>query len=307
MQRVAVTGATSMLGVALVKECIEHGIEVLAIIRRHSLHKDRLPDSELLVVCECNLDSLDDLDTFEKMDRPYDVFYHMAWAYTAKEQRDNPVLQEKNIKYTLDAVRLAKELGCKKFIGAGSQAEYGKVDGIITPDTPVNPLTAYGMAKYAAGVMSKKLCEQCQILHIWGRIFSVYGRYDREGTMINYAIDCFLKGKTAKFSLATQMWDYLYEEDAGKIFFLIGERVSKNQVYCIAKGESRILKEYIMEIKDIFGLAACVFSEEIGGGDIISLQADVEAYVKDIGYQPQCSFRRGIRNLIEYQGGKQSS
>lgn len=302
MQRVVITGATSMLGVALLKECIGHGVEVLAIIRRHSPHKDRLPDSELLKICECNLDNL---DTIAEMDKPYDVFYHMAWVYTAKEQRDNPILQEENIKYTLDAVRLAKRLGCKKFIGAGSQAEYGKVDGVITPDTPVNPLTAYGMAKYAAGMMSKKLCEQYQIVHVWGRVFSVYGRYDREETMINYAIDCFLKGKTAKFSSATQMWDYLYEEDAGKIFFLIGEKVENNKVYCIASGEARPLKEFILEMKDIFGLGVvCAFAEQSGKGDIINLQADVEAYVKDIGFRPQCSFEKGIRSLIGYQKGK---
>lgn len=116
------------------------------------------------------------------------------------ENSDNPILQEPNIKYTLDAVNLAKRLGCRKFIGAGSQAEYGKVDTVITPDTPVNPLTAYGMAKYSAGILSGKLCKQLELIHIWTMIFSVYGCYDREGTMINYAMDRFLKGETAKFS-----------------------------------------------------------------------------------------------------------
>ena len=34
-------------------------------------------------------------------------------------------LQNLNVKYALDAVRLAKRLGCRRFIGIGPQAEYG--------------------------------------------------------------------------------------------------------------------------------------------------------------------------------------
>ena len=69
--------------------------------------------------------------------------------------------------------------------------------------------------------------------------------------MINYAIDRFMKGETARFSSAEQMWDYLYEDDAGRMFYLIGELVNENQVYCIASGESRPLKEFIMELKEL--------------------------------------------------------
>ena len=51
-------------------------------------------------------------------------------------------MQEPNIQYTMDAVCLAKRLGCKLFVGAGSQAEYGRVDGKIGSNTPVNPEVA---------------------------------------------------------------------------------------------------------------------------------------------------------------------
>lgn len=292
------TGATSMLGIALINECIKEKIEVLAIVRKQSHHIERLPESNFVKICECNLDGL---SSIMKTSKPYDVFYHMAWDYTLKEQRDNPVLQEENIRHTLDAVHLAQRLGCKKFVGAGSQAEYGKVDGVIRPDTPVNPLTSYGIAKYTAGMMSKKLCEQYGMIHIWGRIFSVYGRYDRKETMINYAIARFIKGKTARFSSATQMWDYLYEEDAGKIFYLIGKLVEEERVYCIANGESRPLKEFIMELKELCDAdVRCEFSERVNNEGVIGLQADIEALVQDIGYRPKVRFKKGMEDIIQY-------
>lgn len=36
MQRIIVTGATSMIGVALIEECIKHGTEVYAVVREGS-------------------------------------------------------------------------------------------------------------------------------------------------------------------------------------------------------------------------------------------------------------------------------
>lgn len=299
MKKIVVTGATSMVGVALIKECIQNNVEVLAIVRKQSNRLDRLPDSKLIKICQCDIK---DLNNVSDDNKNFDVFYHFAWDYTSKNNRNNSALQERNIKYTLDAVELAKRLGCRKFIGAGSQAEYGKVADVITPDTPVFPLTAYGTAKYAAGKLSQILCSQYEMVHIWGRIFSVYGRNDNDETMLNYAIDQFSKGELAKFSSATQMWDYLHESDVGKIFYLLGKCIEKSKTYCIANGAYRPLKEYINELQKAFGgKAICEFADDPKVGSPIELRVDVSDLVEDIGYRSQVSFEEGITDLIEYR------
>lgn len=301
MKRAVVTGATSMIGAALIRECIANNVEVLAIVRRQSARLDRLPKSDLVKLYECELD---ELDTAGGDGQEYDAFYHLAWAYTSKADRDDPVLQEMNIRYTLEAVKLAHRLGCSRFIFAGSQAEYGRVDHVITPYTEINPLISYGMAKYAAGMLGRKLCSRYGMLHIWGRIFSVYGCYDNEGTMLNYAIDQFIKGEPAGFSAAVQLWDYLWEDDAGKIFYLLGERVNESKVYCIANGKPRPLREYIMEMKKAFGgKPECVFESE-PDPRAINLRADVSELVKDIGYTPDTSFEEGIKKMIGFRKGR---
>ncbi len=285
MKRVIVTGATSMIGVALIEECIRNNTEVLAITRRQSAHLGRLPQSSLIELCECNLD---ELETVVVPDKKYDVLYHLAWDHTSKENRDNPMLQERNIKYTLDAVELAGHLGCRKFVGAGSQAEYGKVDHVITPNTEVSPLIAYGMAKYAAGKLSMKLCAQLGISCIWTRIFSVYGRYDNAGTMLVYAIDQFLKKEPARFSAATQMWDYLHESDAGKMLYLLGERAQESKVYCLANGNSQPLRNFIMTVADAFGGEANYeFASDTDNDKTIGRQVDISELTRDTVYEPQ--------------------
>lgn len=298
MRRVIVTGATSMIGVALIKCCIERNVEILAIVRKDTKKLKRMPNSDLLSIIECNLEDLDSIQAGEKK---YEIFYHFAWGDTSKVTRDDPVLQEKNILYTLKAVELAKRLGCKKFIGAGSQAEYGVVHHVITAETQENPLLSYGIAKAAAGRLSRKLCEKYGIVHIWGRVFSVYGKNDSKETMISYAIQKFISKDPAFFSSATQYWDYLFEDDAGKIFYLIGEKVCENKIYRIASGQSKPLKEYIIELKDIFGEDLVYkFAEATNEKNVVSLQVEVSDLMEDIGYSPQITFKEGAEKIIKY-------
>ncbi len=298
MQKVIVTGAASMIGCALIKECIANDIEVLALVRKNSAHLDRLPKSDLIKIYECNLNELINL----KITGEYDVFYHLAWDFSAKESRDNPILQEPNIKYTLDAVELARALKCHKFIGAGSQAEYGKVNHVITPDTETAPFSSYGIAKYAAGRLSQKLCEQYGIIHIWGRIFSVYGRNDNNNTMLSYAINQFRKNEIATFTAGTQLWDYLHENDAGRIFYLLGSSVEESNLYCIASGRAMCLKEYILKLADCFNRKVKYeFVENLDGLEPLSLQADISKLIRDIHFHPNTSFEEGIKDMVLYK------
>ena len=132
---------------------------------------DRLPKSDLLTVIPCDFNSMRSVSV-EGLSA--DVFYHIGWSYTDKAGRKSCEKQSLNIKYTFDAIALAAHLGCSRFIGTGSQAEYGRVNTMISPDTPVNPEDAYGISKYAAGKLSRIECERRGIEHIWVRGNSVY-------------------------------------------------------------------------------------------------------------------------------------
>jgi nucleoside-diphosphate-sugar epimerase len=186
MRQVVITGATSMLGLALIDECLYHNTGVLAVMRRMSPKRRLLPKSNLLKIEERDLC---ELGAWQGISPDiYDAFYHFAWEATNNQSRNFVDAQYRNIEYTLDAVRLSQRMGCRRFIGAGSQAEYGRVDGVISPESRVAPDSAYGIAKYAAGRLSAILAQQLGIDFIWTRIFSTYGIRDMPSTM---ATNCF--------------------------------------------------------------------------------------------------------------------
>ena len=204
MKKVVITGATGMIGVTLVQYLMRKNIQVLAIVRENSKRRKNLEEGKNLKVIECSLENLKKLE-FPEND--YDIFYHFGWDGTFGDDRMNAEKQKSNIEYTLDAVNLANRLGCNTFIGTGSQAEYGRVDGRIFADTPENPETEYGKAKLTAGIESRKLANMLNMKHIWTRIFSVYGPYDGENTMVMTSIREMLNGVSPEYTLGEQNWD----------------------------------------------------------------------------------------------------
>ena len=294
--KIAVTGATSMIGCALIRECITNGTQVLAIVRKGTKRLERLPASPLVEIAYAGLDELDTVSG-----SGFDALYHFAWEGTMRAERDDPLMQERNIRSTLKAAELAVRLGCGQFVFAGSQAEYGRVEGVSDPDTVPRPETAYGMAKLAAGMLSKRYCEKNGLSHIWTRIFSVYGTMDNAGTMLDYAIDQFLKGETAQFSAGRQMWNYLFESDAGKLFYRLTERHAPTGIYCIAGKEAMPLRSYIEIMRDVYGEGAvCAFASD---GDTVPLgiQADITKTVQAADYCPQVGFAEGISSVIAFK------
>ena len=86
------------------------------------------------------------------------------------------------------------QINCKNFISAGSQAEYGKMDDIIMPETNINPDIAYGIAKYTAGCLGDILEQELGSEFIWGS-YSMYDKRDNTHTMISQCIKS-IKEKT---------------------------------------------------------------------------------------------------------------
>ena len=149
------------------------------------------------------------------------------------------------------------------------------------------------------------MCEQYGMVHIWGRIFSVYGIYDNEGTMLNYAIDQFIRGEVACFSSAIQKWNYLNEIDAGVMLYLFGEKNVESGIYCIANNESRVLREYIEVLQKEYGPnARCEFENVDSEKEVVELEVDMSKTIDAISYVPQISFQIGVRMMIENCCGK---
>ena len=315
IRNAVITGPTGAVGVALIQELIANDIEVTAVCRRGSKRIGSIPKDPHVRVVECNLDevwSLPDIlgvkpgSDSDGMDSSYDAFYHFGWDGTYGDTRQDLALQTKNIIYTIDAVHAAKKLGCCVFIGAGSQSEFGHVDGVLHPDMPCDPDNGYGIAKLAAGRMSRIECERLGIRHEWCRIVSLYGPYDGEYTMVMSNIIKMCRGETPKCTKGDQVWDYIYSKDAARAFRLVAERGKDGAVYCFGTGRTRLLRDYIYAIRDaVKDITGVSVEPEMGAipyypNQVMHLEADISNLTEDTGFIPEYSFEQGIRETIKW-------
>ncbi|MGL4389117.1 MAG: NAD-dependent epimerase/dehydratase family protein [Brevinema sp.] len=293
MKNVIITGATGMLGISLIEALIFRGIKVTALIHPNSARKDAIPKNPLVTIIECDFNQLNKLQLSDK----YDVFFHFAWKDTTHKGRSNPVAQQENISLTLQSVQLAHRLGCSCFVGAGSQAEYGRVSNIITPETSINPDSAYGISKYAAGTLGAILAKELKIRYIWARVFSVYGPHDGAQTMISNCIRKLKNNEEMELTSCEQLWDYLYEEDCAKAFIAIAEKGKDQSVYCIGSGKARPLKEYVFAIANMLGneYLLKIGAKSYNENQIMHLQADITSLTKDTGFIPSISFEDSLK------------
>lgn len=293
MKKIFVTGATSMIGVAFLETCIKQGIEMYILIRKDSKNNERLPiESSYIHYVYGDIENLDKLS----LEGDFDSCYHFAWLGTDKIQRNSTEIQSKNIQITLELIKFAKKHGCQKFIGAGSQAEYGVVEGVITEETLYNPQTAYGISKLCAGKLGETLCKELEISFVWGRVFSVYGKFDNSFAMIPQCIDHLLNKKEYHLSACTQTWNYLYSQDCGEIFYLLGSTSNCSGFYNVAHPDSQELKAYLNTIAEIIkGSPYLKFGTQAGLGicpNVFKLQ-------KDTGWKPQIKFEDGIKRILQ--------
>lgn len=300
MKRIIITGPTGAIGMAIIQQMLEHNIEVIAICNPNSKRISQLPKSSMVRIVKCDLSNLKELSS---MNLPTcDAFYHLGWAGTIGKGRNDIILQEKNVRYTLDAVEVAYALGCSCFIGAGSQAEYGRVEGVLQPITPAYPENGYGMAKLCAGMMSYLRCHQLEMRHVWIRVLSIYGPYDGPNTMVMSTIKKLLSREIPQTTKGEQFWDYLFSKDAGKAFYLAAEKGKDGAVYCLGSGKEYPLSEYITTIRDLIAPEAEIAFGAIpyAENQVMRLCADITALQQDTGFQPETSFKDGIRQTIEW-------
>lgn len=252
-----ITGASSFIGVELCRYLSDHGHQVIAMSRRENEQLNDIAKKGNLQVFYADMQNLME----RAVDVKADVFVHLAWAGALLGQRDNKELQEGNISFSLECVKLSKRMGCQLYVDAGSQAEYGIVPGVISEETPCNPVSAYGKAKLQ---MYRETCEMTQrigLKYIHLRILSAYGENDHPNTLIISSLKKLKNNEPIEMRSGGQKWNYVYVKDAARqiaelSFHAVYDKGFHHEVYNIASNDTRKLQDFIIKMKEITGSAS---------------------------------------------------
>ncbi len=299
MKKAIVTGANGFVASYLIQKLLEEKVEVVAVVRNEQSDIKLLDQTnENLTIVFCDLENICKLPEILDEKR-IDVFYHLAWDGASGKNRANYELQLNNSKYACDCVTIAKQLECRKFICVGTITE--KIAGNVLECNVGSENIIYGIAKHTTHCLLRVLCKKQGIQLVWTRLSNIYGANNRTGNIIGYTLDELNHGRVPTYSKAEQPYDLMYIKDIAKALFLLGEKITTQSCYFIGSGTPRILKKYLLAIKDIYGNGAEIALGERAEDGLKYYQEwfSTTDLVRDTGFEPTYSFEEGIRETIE--------
>ncbi len=211
MKRVLVTGASGFVGRHSVPHLLEAGYEVHAV----SQSNIQIPEVEWH-----RADLLDHRSRqilLQKV-RP-ECLLHFAW-YVPPGKYWTSLENVRWLNASLDLVRELAECGGRRFVGAGTCAEYSwNPGGICEEDrTPLTPASLYGASKNALGSMLPHLAAELGIESAWGRIFFPFGPNEPMARLVPSIIASIRKGEPARCTEGLPIRDFIYVDDVARAF-----------------------------------------------------------------------------------------
>ncbi|MBQ8159292.1 MAG: NAD-dependent epimerase/dehydratase family protein [Clostridia bacterium] len=293
-----VNGCLGTIGLALVRCLLRHGVRVYAVAYPGDQRISLIPEKATVVPLDMReIEKLKDV-----IPEKVDAFFHLAWMGTIGPGRDDMMLQTENIRCAVLAARAAQQLGCHVFVGTGSQAEYGRIEGLVKPDSPCFPLNGYGIGKLCAGQMTRIECRKLGVRHEWARILSIYGPGDGPLSVMPTIISKLLNREKPVLTGGEQLWDFLYCDDAAQALYRMAAWGKDGQVYPVGSGQVKTLREYFEIARDAvdpqlpLGIGELPYPK----GQVMHLQADLTPLQEDTGFAPAWTFEEGIRETVRW-------
>lgn len=299
MKTVIITGANGFVGGALVRELLKYDYKIYALDREGM--NNNLPEDPRVTFVPCDLAEMASLKDKLPAEN-YDMFYHFAWVGSAGPARADTALQLQNAQWTVDSLRVAKELGCQRFICAGSIMEHETMAAAYTQGNKPGLGYIYGGGKLIAHVMCMSVAAQIGIDLIWPEITNAYGVGERSPRMVNTTIQKCIRGEAPQFTAGTQNYDFVYIDDVARAFRLIGENGKPFHEYLIGSSTARPLKEFLLEMQaSIAPDLDFIFGDiPFTGIDLPLSKFDCSQTEADTGFRAEVSFAEGCKRTMEW-------
>lgn len=299
MRNVIITGADGFVGSYTVEHFLQNGVNVLALDIGETAR--RLKRTEGLTYMQCDVS--DAAAMRKKIPHGvYDTFIHFAWAGSAGPSRVDYNLQMQNALNTVECMKVARELGCTRFVCAGSIMEYEVEAAIHSQGSKPGMGYIYGMGKHIAHCMCKSVAVDIGIELVWPMITNAYGVGELSPRFVNTTLRKIIAGEPLQFTAATQNYDFVYVTDVAKAFYLIAKNGKPFCEYMIGSSTARPLKEFILEMqRECAPNVVPIFGDVPFTGTNMPLSTfDTSDTELDCGFKAEVSFAEGTRMTMDW-------
>jgi UDP-glucose 4-epimerase len=304
-RRAVVTGAAGFIGSAVAHRLVADGWEVLALVRP-SGSRERLAD----LAREPRL-SLEELDVAADgaAARARDLLaafapeavVHAAWRGVRGPDRQDPA-QHRNVTAAVELLQAAAAAGARRFVGLGSQAEYGPRREAAREDDPTRPTSVYGAAKLAAGHLVLAIAPRLGVSAAWVRVFSIYGPGEGRGALLPDAVAALRAGRELPLTSGEQLWDYLYVDDAADALARLVASPEATGPFNLGSGRVVRIRDVVERLAALVPARAPLRFGALPDGEVAHLEANVERLRRTTGWEPRVALDEGLARLARAAG-----
>ena len=296
-RRILITGAGGFVGAATVRAALADGHKVMALVRRSgSIRLVGLTgDLSVHAVDLSDAAAVADLVTALKPE----IVIHSAWEGVGGALRAGDI-QFENIRTTLSLVDAVIKAGASKFVGIGSQAEYGRYDRRISETDLPQPTMLYGAAKLSACHLTRQRAREAGMGLAWLRLFSVFGPGDNPNWLIPSVAAALVNGIAPKCTMGTQKWDYLHIDDVARGTLAAAVIDDANGVFNLSSGLPIPVRSIIERLRDLAapGLRLNFGDIPFGPDQIMHLEGDNSLLKAATGWTPKIAVIDGLSEVI---------
>ncbi len=290
-----------MVGSHLVRLLLRYGCRVAVLVRASSVPwriTEVLPDLEVI---RGDLAAIGEAAPAICAFAPQTVL-HLGWHGVLSRYHFDARQISENLLGTLELLRVAHRSGCRRFVGLGSQAEYGEHDGVLTEDLPARPNTAYGAAKLCAALLGQQLSNTLRIQFTWLRLLAAYGPADEAEHLIPAVILSLLRRVKPKLTDGAQRWDYLYVEDAAEAIWQTAQNPGAVGVFNLASAQPATVRAIVERLRDMIDPGLPLGWGELPRSPrpIRHLESDIAKLHQATGWAPRVPLEEGLCRTVEW-------
>lgn len=311
-RRTLVTGATGLVGSALVKDLLAQGAIVTALVRDWDPHSE-LIRSGLIKKVHVVQGALEDYATLERAISEHDIdtVFHLGAQALVQVAYRSPLLTfEANIRGTynlLEACRVHEKL-VKRVVIASSDKAYGDVDVLPYVETmPPMGRFPYDVSKSCTDLLARSYSETYKTPVTIARCGNIYGPGDLNWSrIIPGTIRSFLENEApivrsdGKFTR-----DYLYIDDITQAYMLLAESLEKpgvrGEAFNFGPGQPYSVLEVIDALADTMDrhdLKPKILSQ--AQAEIRDQHLDSKKVTSLLGWKPKFSLPQGLKQTVPW-------
>lgn len=303
--RVLVTGATGFIGSHLTRRLVAEGAEVHALTSTvSSVYPTRLVDvRDRVRLHSGSLTDRSAMDVVAATARPDVVFHLGAYTHVGKSWDRVDECVQANVQGTVNLLQALAPRGYARFVNTGTSEIYGDVDVPFREDGPVNPVSPYSVAKYAAERYCRMFVQGRGWPVVMLRPFNAYGPWQSPDRVIPEIIGRAVRGEPVRMTQGRQTREFNHVDDLvdGFVRAAVADGVV-GEVLNLGCGEEVSMRDLATTLLRLLGDPVV---PEFGAlpdrpTEIWRMRADPGKAERLLGWRSTVPLEEGLRRTIEW-------